>query len=246
MNIYQKISNLENFVYLIEVQCAHITLFLTSGNEDLIIGNKLYKAKSGLQIDSIILGSNIQNSIKIRGFYEDGGIAKNIKLTNSIFKIGCYFTLGNTYYSWFEMELESIASSNVEFQIILKNKQLDFNLHSHFSKNCRASFGDSMCKIDKKSYIYRYEVQKIESNIIHLVSCDKYNGFFNNSDCVMNNKRYKVLSHTDMTLILSEDITEIDIHFVDLELNCDKKFVTCCNIYNNAVNFRGEPACAAH
>ncbi|XVN43247.1 MAG: phage BR0599 family protein [Candidatus Rickettsia vulgarisii] len=22
---------------------------------------------------------------------------------------------------------------------------------------------------------------------------------------------------------------------------CDKKFITCCNKFNNAVNFRGEP-----
>ncbi len=102
-----------------------------------------------------------------------------------------------------------------------------------------------MCKIDKNSYIYRYEVREIENNIINLVSCDKYNGFFNNSYCVINNTRYKVLSQTGVTLILSQNIEAIDVNFVNLELNCDKKFVTCCNLYNNAVNFRGEPACGA-
>ena len=53
----------------------------------------------------------------------------------------------------------------------------------------------------------------------------------------------KILQHSNDFIILDRLIPETVKHIETVELvaGCDKKFITCCNKFNNAVNFRGEP-----
>lgn len=40
---------------------------------------------------------------------------------------------------------------------------------------------------------------------------------------------------------LGDDRCLVDKNLYEQNTSCDKKFITCCNKFNNAVNFRGEP-----
>ncbi|AEV92286.1 MAG: phage BR0599 family protein [Rickettsia slovaca] len=45
-------------------------------------------------------------------------------------------------------------------------------------------------------------------------------------------------------MIILEDIIPDyvkDAEEVKITARCDKNFITCCNKFNNAINFRGEP-----
>ena len=59
---------------------------------------------------------------------------------------------------------------------------------------------------------------------------------------------FKIISHHSMEIELEENISEdfLQQKYVNLQPACDKNFITCCNKFNNAVNFRGEPTIAEH
>ena len=54
---------------------------------------------------------------------------------------------------------------------------------------------------------------------------------------------FKIISHYNNQITLEKKISEdlLKQEEVILLVACNKKFITCCNKFNNAVNFRGEP-----
>lgn len=78
---------------------------------------------------------------------------------------------------------------------------------------------------------------------------DKENGYFNYGDATLADSQAdvqlysKILSHSENLITLDKTIPDSMKHnkTVLLTVGCDKKFTTCCNKFNNAVNFRGEP-----
>ncbi|MFU7503175.1 MAG: phage BR0599 family protein [Candidatus Tisiphia sp.] len=53
----------------------------------------------------------------------------------------------------------------------------------------------------------------------------------------------KILSYSENLITLDKTISDSMKRnkTVLLTVGCDKKFITCCNKFNNAINFRGEP-----
>ncbi|MCC8418870.1 MAG: phage BR0599 family protein [Rickettsia endosymbiont of Glossina mortisans submortisans] len=53
----------------------------------------------------------------------------------------------------------------------------------------------------------------------------------------------KVLSNFGDLIILEDIIPDAakDTEEVKIIAGCDKNFISCCNKFNNAINFRGEP-----
>lgn len=60
--------------------------------------------------------------------------------------------------------------------------------------------------------------------------------------------KFKIITHIDNKIELDENLPEnlLKQEYVVLSPTCDKNFITCCNKFNNAVNFRGEPTIAEH
>ena len=51
----------------------------------------------------------------------------------------------------------------------------------------------------------------------------------------------KLLAIHSKILHEKKQLKKVFNDFYDAMLRCNKKFITCCNQFNNAVNFRGEP-----
>ena len=119
-----------------------------------------------------------------------------------------------------------------------------------FSKKCRANFCDSKCKLDKNLYSQTYEISSIISRHLTLANCDKEDGYFNGGSAtfVVNNEASQfnaiILGHSRTNIELNKLVPDVFANnstYVILTAGCDKNFITCCNKFNNGVNFRGEP-----
>jgi uncharacterized phage protein (TIGR02218 family) len=129
----------------------------------------------------------------------------------------------------------------------LANK-LEQQIGSVFSPLCRTEFCDVKCGLDKSKFTVKAVVAKVISKLkfeVEMESCD-FN--FAHGLLLIESGRNKGLKRE--VLSCEEGVVTILTQFpMPLEAGdecimtagCDKTFTTCRKIYNNAVNFRGEP-----
>lgn len=136
---------------------------------------------------------------------------------------------------------------DLSFKIHLKPETIKYNqtVINRYSKTCRANFGDSKCKIDKALYSGIYKIKEILKESLRIEGLNRENGYYNGGQIIFKNDSFssKVLSSFGDLIILEDIIPDYakDAKEVKIISGCDKNFITCCNKFNNAINFRGEP-----
>jgi len=168
-----------------------------------------------------------------------------MNLNNAIVKITLYtngvFEHFITYYCTLYTKYD------LSFKIHLKPETVKYNqtVINRYSKTCRTAFGDSKCKIDKALYSGIYKVKEILKESLRILDLDKENGYYNGGQIIFGDNRFssKILSNFGDLIILEDIIPDYakDAEEVKITAGCDKNFITCCNKFNNAINFRGEP-----
>ncbi len=118
-----------------------------------------------------------------------------------------------------------------------------------YSPSCRAQFGDARCKIDLSDFTVTGGVTSVTSSqLIGDSGRTEAAGLYTfgkitftsgaNSGLSMEVKEY-LPGQLALALPMPYAIAVGDTY--SLVQGCDKTFATCCNVYHNAVNFRGEP-----
>ncbi len=140
-----------------------------------------------------------------------------------------------------------IQGSEISFEVEgLLSRLSRGNITKCYSASCRASFGDKYCKIDKKNIRVKSVITKIldlNSAEIDISSLKK--AYFEGSALIdeTTQKTYRIKKIFKNEIYF--DNPSLDNLTEDGEItilpSCNKEFATCCNIYNNAINFRGEP-----
>lgn len=133
----------------------------------------------------------------------------------------------------------------------LKN-ELNKTIGEIYSPLCRARFCDSKCGLIKANYEFNGSVDYMESNnnftTYNEEICGKSDGYFNNGviefisgDNIGKKTEINQFSGGNF-VILSELPYAIKIgDKFKVLVGCNKNFTTCCEKFNNAINFRGEP-----
>ncbi|WP_239832711.1 phage BR0599 family protein [Rickettsia endosymbiont of Culicoides newsteadi] len=157
-----------------------------------------------------------------------------------------YISCADSYKHFVTYCCSLYTKRDLDFTLRLEpNMGYNQSLLQSFSKKCRANFGDLKCKIDKTVYSQIYNIQEIFGRTIVISDIDKESGYFNYGDAILANGQFysKIISHSGNVIILDQLIPDSMKcnKTVDLTIGCDKNFITCCNKFNNAVNFRGEP-----
>ena len=247
--INKMIGNGERFL-----TCFHFCLqngdkiYLTSADEKIIYHDICYMPNSGITVDSCNFNDSAHNEIKLKGIFEKNGIDQNLDLEGMSVKIFFYFPQKILLLEWLELSYSQIQYDGMSFVLIFKSEI--FKLHKsvlqNFSANCRASFGDNKCGIQSIAYAAIYDVVSIDKHNIKISGCTRPDGFFTGGIMSCNDGySYEIKSHIQDTLIINKHCSQNCVLGstvrVTLIPSCDKNFITCCNIYNNAVNFRGEP-----
>ncbi|MGV2432257.1 MAG UNVERIFIED_CONTAM: phage BR0599 family protein [Rickettsiaceae bacterium] len=97
------------------------------------------------------------------------------------------------------------------------------------------------CSVNLEDYSFTSKISHFDGNKIWITDTIKSNIEYEN--IVFNNNLIsKIADYYHKVIILDAPVSDIKIgEIVILRPRCDKNFETCCNKYDNAVNFRGEP-----
>lgn len=244
--IDNSIAELQNFTY-----CFHITLqdgielYLTESDKSLSMDDIIFMPNSGMTLKEGNFNDSAENYIILEGVFENNGVKQHYDLTQAMVKI--YVCCVNSYKHFVTYRCSTYTKRDLDFTLRLEPNIELYNqsLLQSFSKKCRANFGDLKCKIDKMIYSQIYNIKEMFGRTMVISNLDKENGYFNYGDAVLANGQFysKIISHSGNLVILDKLIPDSMKHnkTVDLTVGCDKNFITCCNKFNNAVNFRGEP-----
>lgn len=242
-------TDLQNISYCFEVTPAkNTTLFLTSGREEIKCGDITYLPFSGVSMREAVFNDSAQNHVYLHGIFEEKGINTKLDMTYAVVKILIHTS--GALQEIVTMYCTEFIKHDLEFSIKLEPEVIKYNqsLLLIFSNTCRANFGDKKCKVDKKSISYKSQVVDISGDIIKCDKIDYESGYFKGGQAFFSLEEGRVYS----CRILSHFLTQIEVegwfaskikvpHEITLIPGCDKKFRTCCNKFDNALNFRGEP-----
>ncbi len=239
-------SGLSTNIYCFEIKLQDgRKLHLTDCNKFLSIDGKIFLPNSGVTIKEGWFNDSAKNYIILEGIFELNGIESQMDLTDSIVKI--YAGSADYWNHFVTYQCCIYTKSDLGFIMRLESNIGAYNqsIVQSFSKNCRASFGDNKCKIDKIAYSQIYNIKEIFAKTIIIANIDKENGYFNYGDAILGENQFssKIINHLGNLITLDKIITDNVTHIkiVKLIAGCDKNFITCCNKFDNAVNFRGEP-----
>ena len=241
------VSNLKSFYWCFEISLfSGDKLFLTSFDKIVCHDDVIYTPASGLSIIEGIFNDSAQDHIILQGIYDEQGIDKKIDVTNAQVKIS--MVIGGSLYHMVSYYCTLYTKYDLHFTIFLEPESVKYNqtiVHA-YSKTCRAKFGDSKCKIDKKNFSQNYAIANIGIRSFEVFKIMQETGYYIGGDACFNGSTFssKILNTIDNMIQLDRVIPDNlkNCKTVTLTAGCDKKFITCCNKFNNAVNFRGEPS----
>lgn len=236
-----------------------LELGFTSLDKDLLYDGITYKPDCGLDIGFInsntdIDASNAETGLVInnddisendilRGKFDDAKI--------ELFSIN-YSDTSAGKVILFSGFISKITLSNGKADVEVKGllDKLNQQVCEQYSSSCRCKFCDSKCSLIKSNYTFNGQVDSI--NTSGNIQCDSL------SNMEDNHFNYGVLTFTsgvnkdysvevknfykgEISLMLNPPYSISSSDTFNIVTGCDKKFSTCVEKFNNAVNFRGEP-----
>lgn len=231
------------------------TLFITNNTQPILANDVVYEVYPRITINKATFNDIGENLIELKGLYAPYGI--DYSLTDA--KVHILIAIKNQGAGTSGIELYDtkllftyycvrVRSNVSEFTMCLEpfTSQFDRTINPTYSSECRARLGDCKCSIDLSKFTTEYQIANIAINIITLSSCDKPDGYYDyglarifNDGLILEAKikyHYRTVIHLDKSVpesIIADKIL--------LTRGCDKTIKTCCNVFNNVINFRGEP-----
>lgn len=242
-------------IYLKSGQILH----LTNASKALIAEGVNYLPNSGVEIEEIYFEDCGENHILISGIYEANGIEIDTDLIDAKFSINLFSN--GELHNLVIYSCNEFTRGDLDFLIRLESQIHKYNKQAAliFSKTCRAHLGDNKCKINLEELSEYHEIAKIEGRKINLKEVQKGEGFglrksgyFTGGKLIFIldqqggstfSEKYFIVSHNINQIILSKK-TSLEYQSASIAKilpGCDKKFITCCKKFDNALNFRGEP-----
>jgi uncharacterized phage protein (TIGR02218 family) len=216
-----------NYQYSFEVLDKENGHIIKLRNKDLEIV-KYLKTDSGF------------DEMQLKGHFSEKGIYPGFDINNLEVKV-ILESIG--FFS--NMKIKSSEISGSEFIWLLEPKTINLKNHQvnkFYSKTCRVSFCSKECGLllkDNSHIFLAYQVRN------HYITLDKViKPDFIGGDIIFRGKRTfkaKILKINEKIITLDKIPPEEEFDSVELVAKCDKTFESCCKIFNNAVNFRGEP-----
>ncbi|KAF8818801.1 phage BR0599 family protein [Rickettsia endosymbiont of Cardiosporidium cionae] len=245
---------INEIIYCFDIKLVNnLSIYLCSINDNIFFDNKTYMPYSGLSILEAEFTDSSKNCIMIHGIFEKNGIENTNNISNSEWTVSCI--TNNKLIFKLIYHCTYIKSNDLDFYCKIEPQTLKYNqaLLKSFSHLCRADFGDTKCKIDKICHTKNFDIESIEGDVIlcNDLSSKVEDGFFTGGTAVISDensviiKNSKILYHNNNKIKLDISLSSSQINSIkktiSLTPGCDKKFITCCKKFNNAVNFRGEP-----
>lgn len=234
-----------------------VTIGLTSHDRDVVLDGLLHKSAPGIVPSAIERRDDLQaDSVDLRG-----ALTSDL-ITKSDLEAGKWdgARLRVTAVNWEAPdvdpvflaagELGRIESDGLNFtaELLGAATALDRPIVEETSPECRATLGDKRCRVDMagRSVIARVVSADGMSLTVDTVLGEPDDfawGDLRWLDGANAGLRTMILSSLASTVELREppSFAPVSGAMVELIEGCDRRFVTCGQRFNNALNFRGEP-----
>ena len=252
------VTNYKSCIKIISKNLRHTYLF-TNSDEKIIIDNDIYEPSNGIDISAIELINGLaEDNFEIKftppqnlldlillGLMDDCSVYLKIIDTANILN-GIYKTLLSRegMISRFE-----VNKYDVKAEVLSLKKLFDMAEQEIYSETCRARFGDFKCKVNIEDYTYRSYIAKLTGDSIIVDGTElpkklvtnnailEHNGFkYNIKDYISKpNGQIEISIYEHPTFPLKK------MDNIKIIMACDKTISTCSKLYDNAINFRGEP-----
>jgi len=236
-------------------------LKITDLDSDIIIGPDVYKSAPGvtptrieesfefrpgnLELNLLIDGVIVTKSDIISGIYDRAKIEMFVVDYNNLPSL-----LTRTNVIW--MKTGWIGNvrikgnvAKVEFRGL--EQAFKTQIIEATSRLCRANLGDAKCTKDLTSFTWTGTIVSQSGKNIILSFSSGTNvlaqGYIELVSGPVPGARFDILSNVDKTVTLFSDpvITGLVGANIKAVAGCDKSIVTCKNVFNNVLNFQGEP-----
>jgi hypothetical protein len=241
---------------------------LTSSSNKVVLehpNNAVFLPRSNVKVKEANLNDCAEVQITLEGIYEKQGIEPNHQLLNCKVTIS---TLDKNDHitplaTCFCSKIEAFTN-NFRMYLVADTFRLNNRATQRYSKNCRATFGDQMCKMDLRKISNDYEISAIAERKIFfkvpILEEQHKDSYYDNGTALIDSLSIRVLKHSleeinaekgfNLELVVLEvPLQECIIQRfqitkalkVTLTPGCNKTFFTCKSMYKNAINFQGEP-----
>lgn len=236
-----------------KIFCFHLRLieggelFLTSHSEEISVAGRQYLTSSGVALKELSLCDSAEDYAILSGIYEEGGISSDLQITDA--EISASVLISGRLEGVFCFTVTKFDRFDLSFQIRLEPLTYRYNHEAllKFSKSCRASLGDSKCGVEIERLQKVATIEKVDGNNLYLREALAEDGYFSGGRIVLQAAEQKIsasiVKYTGKLLVLAKELC-VPIQPGQQALlypGCDKKLITCCNKFNNVLNFRGEP-----
>lgn len=240
-------------------------LGFTSFNRDIVLSDDpgvIYKAKTGFTPTAISTSEkfNVDN-LEVQGYLVDDEITAsdlNAGRYDNAKVIVSSFDWMNKPYAKSKNnilmvgKLGEVRMNNSTYQAEVRSltQEYQYNVGPLLQPSCRALLGDSICQKDLTNFRFNSVVEAVSSNRVITCNLEQDDKFYTNGvvkfTSGLNNGLKREVKHwtlSNKTLELQLPMNfkvEIGDTF-EITAGCDGVFDTCVDIFDNAVNFDGEP-----
>ena len=235
-----------------------VSLGFTSHDRDLVIDAITYKAATGFTPSMIASSGNLAvDNLDVEGMLSDEAITEtDIHAGLYDFAEIAIFQVNYADLSQGKLRLRlgwlgevSYGSNKFIAEVRGLTQKLTKTLGELFSPACRASLGDTRCKVNLSTYTFTGAITSVTSNSVFKdTSRSETSGYFDygvitftsgaNDGLAMEVKSF--VGKT-ITLVMPMPFTVAVSDTYSISAGCDKTFETCIARFDNAINFRGEP-----
>lgn len=236
-----------SFVFGFDVELENgKKLYLTNHSQNFTLGEVTYTAYSSLEITKAHFNDSAHDWVEIRGNYENGAIEILDIIKNAKVKISLIFIKQQLIEAIATLFCFNVHKENIHFVLNLKSQihNLEKNVTKFYSKTCRANLGDKDCGVDLNAISQTVRISNISGTTIFL-DIDKQLGYYDYGKVHFSDtsKPILIIRQTTNSLILAEAVPPEFCRVTEVRISpgCNKTIETCCNKFNNVLNFRGEP-----
>lgn len=244
--------------------CWHIKLRngqsigFTDHDSDITYDNFKYLSFSALSQSSIESKNTLAvDNLEIRGIL-DNNIIRKQDLLNGIYDMAEVLVFQVDYYDLSKEKIilhrgwigEITIKDNKFFAEIRGIAQkTSTNIGEVYSETCRAEFGDKKCRVDLQPFSYEASITTVKNNsTFYSKELEKHRSSFSYGRVKFISGKnqgleVQIKESYDGNIKISQPFPlplEEKDHFVAI-YGCNKRFETCSKVYDNFLNFRGEP-----
>lgn len=255
-NLASGVTTLARLVQFDLINGSH--LYFTDADRNITFGGNVYRADNGCQPSQVqlVLGTTAQ-SCSVDVLIDPAGVTASMIESGSLDDARMsVIVVDYTDLSWSLLFFKGFVSrcvykdritATIDGQPLLaRSVPL---AQDKYSSNCRADLGDGKCKFDIESLAVTATISS--SADLQSFVCTDYSvthgwrrGLVVFTSGVNSGSSFEIAESDNLGNITLKGLMPFEPSLGDgikLYLGCDKTLATCRDIYNNVLNFRGEP-----